>query len=281
MGKINLLKLEDTSPFRKIAMGSWKTVKDPSVYGEVEIDVTDVLPKMREFSSKHGIKITPLHLVAKAVTYCIKQRPEINALIRGSRIYLRKNLSLFFQVNIPGSDKFDKVKKATLSGAVIHEAEDLSLLEIVKKLHEKAASIKSNQDKELSKNIAIFKFLPWWLSSAYLNLASFLLYGLNLDLSFLGFPKDPFGSIMITNVGGLGIDKAWAPLVPYTRVPLVITLGAIKKKPWVLNDEILAREILTVCFTFDHRLIDGVHASQLSQQFKECFQNSEKYFFQE
>jgi pyruvate/2-oxoglutarate dehydrogenase complex dihydrolipoamide acyltransferase (E2) component len=83
---------------------------------------------------------------------------------------------------------------------------------------------------------------------------------------------------MITNVGGMGIDVAWAPLVPYTRVPLLLALGTIRDKAVVENGEVKARPVLSIGVTFDHRLIDGVHAAQMSDEFKQCFADPAKYF---
>jgi pyruvate/2-oxoglutarate dehydrogenase complex dihydrolipoamide acyltransferase (E2) component len=280
MGKIGLKLLDKTSPFRKVAMGTWRVAKDPSVYGYMEVDVTRSLEMIEDYSRKKGVRVTLTHLVGKAVAHCLNQRPEINGMIRGSRIYLRDNVTLFFQVNIPGKGP-DKVKEATLSGCTVENAENLSSAEIADKIQKKVELIRSHKDPEFSKNMDMFKFIPWFLCGWYLDLASFLIYGLNWDLNFLGLPRDPFGSVMITNVGSLGIDVAYAPLCPYTRVPLLVTVGAVKKKPWVVDDQIQIRQIMSVTVTFDHRMIDGIHAAKLSEEFKKCFENPEDFLLKE
>lgn len=276
MKNLNLTPLNDTSPFRKVAMGTWKTVSDPTVYGLIEIDMTEVQRVLPEYQKKHGVKVTPSHLVGKAVAHCMKLRPEINGMIRGSKIYLRDSVTLFYQVNIPGEGK-DAVKKATLSGTTIPNAEDLPLHEIASSLRKKAQAARSGEDREIARNLEAFKYLPWWMSRFYLNIGSWLMYGLNLDMRFLGLPKDPFGSVMITNIGSLGIDLAWAPLCPYTRVPLLLTVGAVTDKPVVVDGEVKVRPILPVACTFDHRLIDGVHAAQMARDFKKVFREPEVY----
>ncbi len=275
---LDLKLLDDTSPFRKVAMGTWVTAKDPSVYGLVELNMKKTLDLLPTYQEKHKVKITPNHLVGKAYAQAVKNRPEINAMIRGSKIYLRPHLDIFYQVNIPGSGA-DKIKKATLSGAVVREVERKSLAQIALELKEKAEAVKSGKDKEIAKNLEMFKLLPWWFARYYLNLASFLIYGLNINLSKFGIPRDPFGSVMITNVGGLGIDVAYAPLCPYTRVPLLLTVGGITDRAWVEEGQVVVRPILPVSVTFDHRLIDGIHASQMCEEFKKCFAEPEKYLF--
>lgn len=280
MGRVKLKKLENVSPFRKVAMGTWKTAKDPSVYGLINIDMEKVLNLLPEYEKEHGVKVSPAHLVGKAAAHCMKIRPELNGMIRGSRIYLRESVSLFYQVNIPGTGQGDdKIKKATLSGAVVQEAENLNAAGIAKQLQAKSNAVRSGEDQELKKNMEMFKFLPWWFVRFYLDIASFLIYGLNWDLSFLGIPRDPFGSVMITNIGSLGLDLAWAPLCPYTRVPVLLTVGAMKEAPTVIDGKIEVRRTLPVAVTFDHRFIDGVHAAQMAFEFKKCFEDPEKYLF--
>ena len=282
MPNLDLIELKDPPAFRKIAFGTWEKVKDPSVYGMLLIDMTNANIYMEEFQKRTGLKITPTHLVGRAIAMCLKKRPEINGLIRRSRIYLRKTISLFFQVNVPGkSDSKNQdaaVSHANVSGCIIHDADDLTVKGLQQAISSRVDKIRDGSDKEFSKNMNVFKKLPWLACGWYLDFASFLIYGLNLDLRFLGIPKDPFGSVMITNVGSLGIEYAWAPLCHYTRVPLLLTVGSVHAQAVVVDGQVVARQIMPVCITFDHRLMDGIHASHLSREFKLYFNEPEKYF---
>lgn len=282
MANLELEELKDPPAFRKIAFGTWKKVKDPSVYGMVLIDMSKAIPYMEEFQKRTGLKITPTHLVGRATAMCLQKRPEINAIIRRGKIYLRKSISLFFQVNVPGKSTVGQedvsVSQSNVSGCIIHNADKLTIKGLQIAISDKVVGIREGTDKEISKNMDVFKKLPWWAASWYLDIASWLIYGLNLDLRILGIPKDPFGSVMITNIGSLGIEYAWAPLCPYTRVPLILTVGLVHPQAVVVNREVVAREIMPVCITFDHRLIDGIHAAHLVKEFKLCFSNPEKYF---
>jgi len=277
MGKIKFKKLRQGPIFRKVAMGSWKTAKDPSVYAFVEIDMQKALDLLPEYCLKHQVKITPLHLVGRAFTYCMQRRPEINGMIRFWRIYLRSEVDLFFQVNIPGKE--DKTKGANLAGTVVRSAQTLTLAEIAKKLSEQANKMKGGDVGDLKTSFSVFKYMPWALMGIFLDFTSLLIYGLNLNLSFLGFPKDPFGSIMITNTGGLGVEKVLAPLIPYTRVPLLVTVGALTDRAVVIDKKVEVRPCVTLGVTFDHRLMDGVHAAKMAQDLKYCFENPSEVLF--
>ncbi len=94
----------------------------------------------------------------------------------------------------------------------------------------------------------------------------------------MGVPKDSFGSIMLTNVGSLGLDEAFAPLVPYSRIPILIAAGSVQDKAVVRDGKIVVGKVIKLCATFDHRVIDGVHASHLSKSLKQIFANPEAEF---
>jgi pyruvate/2-oxoglutarate dehydrogenase complex dihydrolipoamide acyltransferase (E2) component len=281
MGRVNFRAYEPGLS-RKVACGSWRTAGDPSVYALLEIEMSKALEFAVAYSKQHGVRITPTLLVAKAITHCLQVRPELNGLLRHGKVYLRRNVSIFFQVNVPGrvvkDNRDERIAKAVLSGTTVHETETKSLAEIARAFRAQAAEVKRGRDPAFGASFRIVSLLPWRLVRGFLNLGSWLVYGLNLDLGFLGLPKDPFGSVMITNVGGMGIDVAWAPLLPYTRVPLLLALGTIRDKAVVENGELKVRPVLSIGVTFDHRLIDGVHAAQMSDEFKRCFADPARYF---
>jgi pyruvate dehydrogenase E2 component (dihydrolipoamide acetyltransferase) len=101
------------------------------------------------------------------------------------------------------------------------------------------------------------------------------MYTLNLWTPLLGSPRDPFGSCMITSIGSLGLDMAFAPLVPYSRVPLLIAVGAARETPVVRDGRLTVALISRLCVTIDHRLIDGMHAAKMAKTMLAVFANPE------
>ena len=67
------------------------------------------------------------------------------------------------------------------------------------------------------------------------------------------------GSFTITNVGVFGVD-AGTPIINPGEAA-ILAFGAVRKQPWVVNDEIVPRWITTLALSFDHRLIDGEKGS--------------------
>src|SRR4029078_6214212 len=115
--------------------------------------------------------------------------------------------------------------------------------------------------------------LPW-----ILRITSFFAYTLNFNMSLFGVPKDAFGSVMITNVGSLGLDVAYPPLFHYALLPMLIALGAILTAPVVENGAIVVGKTMKVNVTFDHRFIDGVHAAAMAKTMRAWMEHPFEHF---
>ncbi|WP_166974893.1 dihydrolipoamide acetyltransferase family protein [Brevibacterium atlanticum] len=63
------------------------------------------------------------------------------------------------------------------------------------------------------------------------------------------------GTITITNVGVFGVD-AGTPIINPGEAA-ILAFGQIRNRPWVVDDEIVPREITTLSVSADHRVVDG------------------------
>jgi 2-oxoisovalerate dehydrogenase E2 component (dihydrolipoyl transacylase) len=68
------------------------------------------------------------------------------------------------------------------------------------------------------------------------------------------------GTFTITNVGVFGVDAGTPIINPGESA--ILCFGAIRKQPWVVDDEIVARHVTTLALSFDHRHIDGEKGSR-------------------
>jgi len=86
------------------------------------------------------------------------------------------------------------------------------------------------------------------------------------------------GTFSITNAGMFGA----AASTPIINQPQVAILGvhAIIKKPWVVNGEIVIRDISSFGLSFDHRLIDGHTAVQFLHRIHEYLADPKKLLMQ-
>jgi pyruvate dehydrogenase E2 component (dihydrolipoamide acetyltransferase) len=274
MPNIKLHAPKPTPTFRKIAIGTWRTSFDPQVYGTLSLRMEPALKYIEEFRTRTNQRLTVTHLVSKAIAKAFEEMPDANALLRFHRVYPRQDISVFLQVAMEDPD----TGKPDLSGTTIHQVNKLSLSEIIETMEENVRKVRTRKDKALEKTRSTFSSLPGFMVHYFLQLTSFLLHTLNLDLARFGLPNDTFGSVLITNIGALGLDQAYAPLVPYTRVPMVIAMGKVSDEPVVEDGEVVAGKVMNLCATFDHRFIDGVHAAILSKTIRKIFANPVEAF---
>ncbi len=274
MPNLELVRKDDVSSFRKIAIGTWSNAYDPQVYGTMNLRMDNALKYVEEFRAKTGRRLTISHLMAKATAAALQACPDANAVLRFNRIYLRKVIGVFFQVVMTdeGSSKID------LSGATLYDVEKKSLVQLCDEFQAKVDKVRARKDEALEGTRKTFLAIPYLFLNLFLKLLSFFSYTLNLDLRFAGIPNDPFGSAMITNVGTLGLDVAYVPVVPYSKVPLLLAVGAVKDAPVVEDGKLVVGKVMSINATFDHRIIDGFHASVMSKTLREWLEHPYEHF---
>jgi pyruvate dehydrogenase E2 component (dihydrolipoamide acetyltransferase) len=80
-------------------------------------------------------------------------------------------------------------------------------------------------------------------------------------------------TISISNYGVLGGNGMWAtPIINYPEIA-ILAVNKIQKQPMVKNEELVVRNALNLSWSFDHRIIDGDMAANISHYFVTLIQN--------
>ena len=82
------------------------------------------------------------------------------------------------------------------------------------------------------------------------------------------------GSISISNLGMFGITEFSAIINPPQSS--ILAIGAIKKIPYLVKDEIKAANILKATLSADHRVLDGAVAGKLLKDFNDIIEDPYK-----
>jgi pyruvate/2-oxoglutarate dehydrogenase complex dihydrolipoamide acyltransferase (E2) component len=263
------------SKFRRLALGSWSAPDNPTIYGVLELNVENALKHVESLRSKTTEKLTITHFLGKMLAEVLKLHPELNCEIRFGKFYPRKTVDLSFQVAIEDETADLSLKhRHDLSGAIVRNADQKTIIEIASELNAAARRIRSEQDPLFSGIKRISAMIPGFLQNVAVGIIKWITSGLNLWSPALGIPKNAFGSLMVTNVGSLGLDFALPALFPPASVPAIIAVGAIYKAPVYDIDEsgVVVRTRLErhirLCGAFDHRYIDGLHASRIARDMR-------------
>src|SRR5690242_1379924 len=94
MPHLELTPKTDISSFRKLAIGSWQTTYDPTVYGTLQVRMDKALAYIEAFRQRTGQRLTVTHLMTKAMGEALRRCPEANAILRFNKIYLRKQVTI-------------------------------------------------------------------------------------------------------------------------------------------------------------------------------------------
>ncbi|TDW17880.1 dihydrolipoamide acetyltransferase family protein [Kribbella kalugense] len=187
----------------------------PHVTEWITVDVSatmDLVERLKADKAFRDLRVSPLLIVAKAVTLAARRTPIINAAWdeQAQEIVYKGAVNL-------------GIAAATPRGLIVPNikgADTLTLPDLCRALNDLVAVAREGKTQ----------------------------------------PADQAGgSFTITNVGVFGVD-AGTPIINPGEAA-ILAFGAVRKQPWVVDDEIVPRWITTLALSFDHRLIDGEKGS--------------------
>ncbi|TNF60658.1 MAG: 2-oxo acid dehydrogenase [Deltaproteobacteria bacterium] len=269
--------VKNLSSWRRMAAVAWSPPDDPTIYGTIDLDMTEALEFLPKESERTGEHLTVTHLVTKAIADTLAAHHECNCIIRRGRIFERDDVDISVLVAVPPEDAHSE-QEADLSEALVRNADRKSMAEIAREIREGAHKVRKHEDPLLEQTKKLFDLVPPAVMGPLLRLVARLQYDFNLDLSAVGIPNDPFGSAIVTSVGVLGITEAFPPLLTFTRVPAILAVGAVEEKPGVRNGQVVAVPTMRIAATFDHRVIDGFQAGKLAKTFKGIIQDPAAHY---
>ncbi|TDW89410.1 pyruvate dehydrogenase E2 component (dihydrolipoamide acetyltransferase) [Kribbella pratensis] len=187
----------------------------PHVTEWITVDVSatmELVERLKSDKAFKDLRVSPLLIVAKAVTLAARRTPIINAAWdeQAQEIVYKGAVNL-------------GIAAATPRGLIVPNikgADSLTLPDLCRALNDLVATAREGKTQ----------------------------------------PADQAGgSFTITNVGVFGVD-AGTPIINPGEAA-ILAFGAVRKQPWVVDDEIVPRWITTLALSFDHRLIDGEKGS--------------------
>jgi len=251
---------EKVTGWRRVAGAMWSAPDDPQIFGALDIDAQALLAFIAQERAR-GHRITPTHLVGRALAHALVKVPDLNVRISHGRSVPRDSIEVFFITAVEhGRD---------LSGVKISDVDRKHAVEIGEELARRASALKSGHDPEFARTKHLMDTLPPRILRRALRLTAFLTEQLGLDLPALGLRKSPFGSAMVTSVGMFGIPQGFAPLAWMYDVPILVLVGEITPRAVVIDRRVEVRDMLPITATIDHRYADGWHISQAMAAFRE------------
>jgi len=241
---------------------------DSVIFFSESIDVENVL-RYVEAKKTTDEKVSFFQVILLAIVKLLRERPELNRYAKGRRLYQRKNIVLNFIAKREFSDTASETNVT-----VRIEPED-RYETILDKITGGIRVAKAGEEKDDDKTISTLMRLPRFLLMLLFKFLDFTdFYGI--------MPKslesiDPIRcSVFVANLGSVGIDAPFHHLFEWGTNSLFLTIGCIKKTPFVEEDgTIVAKTMVDMKVSLDERISDGFYYARSLDMFKQFLQDPE------
>ncbi len=213
------------------------------VAGLLEFDVTEARHKLKELK-RNGENVSFTAWILKMIATTLEQHPE-TAAFKVSR----KKLVLFPAINISMVVEKEIDGKKVPIPMVIQNANQKSIQEIWSAIEEARNLALNTRDIVINRKAGFRERM-------YYRLPGFLRR--TIWRIMLGNPKLAYknmGNVSVTSVGMIGNINGW--FLHRSVHPVSFGIGAIIKKPLVVNNTIQIREVMNVTVLLDHDVVDG------------------------
>lgn len=236
-----------------------------------EVDVTVARAAIAKRKDSMGEAPSFTGWVIKCLAQTASEHPRVHALRRG-----RHKLVLFDDVDV------NIVLQRRLEGT--DPPEYLPMPYVIRKANAKTveaihAEIRAAQARGLApgeQTIGLAEKMP---SPRTIRLFASMPFAIRKWVYWNRLFRDPFrvkrtmGTVSVTSVGmfgKMGGGSNWG--IPVEFHPLTVALGAVARKPAIVEDRIEAREFLGMTLVFDHDVIDGAPMAMFLQRLRELME---------
>jgi pyruvate dehydrogenase E2 component (dihydrolipoamide acetyltransferase) len=258
---------------RKLTIASYAAPAEGVIHGTLTVDVThamDYLRKKRE-ANPEGPKVTLTALILKAIGVGMRACPDINGHIAFGEFIPSPTVDISALVFVEREEVMENGAKRVVSdlgNVKLYDADKVGLDQVAAKLARGAQKTRDKQNPELEDTKALMKLLPTWLLRQLVHKMAVLGAQLGIGIPALSVKPYPFGTCMVSSVGPLGIDSAFAPFTPWTHVPLTVTLCKAADRPVVRGGQVVVRKMMDINAVLDHRYVDGADVAKFAKTVK-------------
>ena len=227
---------------------------DAQNFYEQAFEVTNADRWFRRMRAEGYKGIGMLHLFTAAYVRAVAELPALNRFVVGRRIYAHDNIEVVMAVKKSLSLDADETTIKTE-----FEPTD-TIFDVYDKMNEKIDEVKSSDDANSTEDFAnkLLK-LPRFLIRLIVWLLKLCDYFGLLPKSLLDI--SPFhGSMIITDMGSLGIGPIYHHIYNFGTLPVFISFGA-RRRGYELNrsGELVERRYVDAKFVLDERICDGLY----------------------
>lgn len=260
--------LRSLAPFYRFTPFIMKTRGDASNYFKDRADIAAAEAYIRQVRSEGYNGIGMLHFFLACYVRCVSQFPALNRFVSGYRLYARNNIEVVMTVK----KKLSVDSGETTFKVILAPTDDIRI--IYEKMRVEIEKIKADtEDNSTEKVAGTLIRLPRLLLRAAIRFVGWLDYHgwapqMLLDAS-------PFhGSLVITDLGSLGIGTIYHHLYNFGNIPLFLSFGAKYREFEVERDgNVVEHRYIDYSIVTDERICDGYYYANAFRHMKYYLRN--------
>lgn len=264
-------RLRSLAPFYKLVPYIMRETSDACNYFQDSVEITAVDRWIRQKRAEGFKGMGVLHLFIAAYIRTVAMRPALNRFIAGQKIYARRNIEVIMAVKPNLSSESDE------TSIKIKFAPTDTVFDVYHKFNAAVDEVKANEGANGTDNTAaalcklpglLLKFAIWFLN--LLDYFDFVPQSL-LDVS-------PFhGSIVVTDLGSLGIPPVFHHIYNFGNIPAFLAFGSKRRAAELdKNGALTERKYVDYNVTLDERICDGYYFATALKYMKYYLKNPEQ-----
>ena len=218
----------------------------------IEVDVSKPRRMIQTHYKDTGEKLSFTGYIVKCLAQTIKQYPQFNSFIKGSKLVLLDDVT----ISVLTEREFEGEKIPEPIG--IQQAQ----LKTYNQINDEIRAAQKNTEKKMGSlmNQTWIRFIPGFLLKTFVRLAD-----RNIKMA------KQYGKVAITAVGMFTNEPIW--FIPHGTATVLLTVGSIIKKNVWTKDRHKEREFLCLTASFDHNIVDGAPAARFMNQLIETIRS--------
>lgn len=235
-----------------IADGGRIAARRHTVYGLIEVDVTEPRRMLHEQKSRTGEAFSFTAFVMTCLGKAIDEHKRMHAY----RDW-RNRLVVFDEVDVNSIVEFEFEGRMVTLPHFFRAVNKRTLRD----LHAEMRAVQTQPKQTHEFGLLWFARLPGFVRGIFYRLVYKNPHWL----------KKSFCTVGVTAIGMFGKGGGWA--IPFGVHTLDVALGGIAKKPDIVDGHIELHEYLCMTLCFDHDIIDGAPAARFASRFKELIES--------